>query len=214
MNRSRDVTLPTLLLASLTVYGFLLVWAQNDTIEFTTITEDQKSPMSPAGFHIVTGGNVSIQLAPWHSTSIMPAVTTPTQDTTVTMDSTSTSMNGATVPFPTSATNRNTSGAGTATTTSTKWSSAMTHMSGTSPGTRVNDKSMPRSIKRSRAVTNSSGRLSIRVKIQSSAPKDEAMQKFLKKACEFFHKTLQLEDVTVTLGPERTQMMCLGSNTN
>ncbi|XP_040290288.1 uncharacterized protein LOC121002803 [Bufo bufo] len=205
MKRRRDVTLPMLLLASITVYGFLLVWAQTDTIELTTITGDLVRPMSPPlnpAFNIVTEGNVSIELSPWPSTTMVPAVTTPGQDATVNMDSTTTaatSLNGATIPLPTGATN-NSDVCGDTTTRSAGREST--------PQTTGSANIVPRSIKKSRAVTNFTGHVSIKVKIQSSAPKDDAMEMFLKKACEFFH-TLQLEDVRVMLGPAKTPMLCL-----
>ncbi|XP_066434823.1 uncharacterized protein [Eleutherodactylus coqui] len=200
----QDVTLlPTLLLASMTVYGFLLVWAQNDPIEFTTATGDYGHPMSPVGFNIGTGGNVSIELAPWHTTSMVPAVITPAGDATVNMDSTPTaasSLSVATIPLPTASTNN--SGA--------RASPAVTRSPGISPGTAGNANTIPRSIKRSRAATNSTGRVSIKVKIQSSAPKNGTLELFLQQVCELF-QTLKLEDVQVTLGPERTTMLCFPS---
>ncbi|XP_044149546.1 uncharacterized protein LOC122938235 [Bufo gargarizans] len=208
MNRRRDVTLPMLLLASVTVYGFLLVWAQTDTIELTTITGDLVSPVSPPmnpAFNIVSGGNVSIELSAWPSTTMVPAVTTPGQDTN--MDSTTTaaaSLNGATIPLPTAATN-NSDVCGDTTTRSAAREST--------PQTTGSANMVPRSMKKSRAVTNFTGHVSIKVRIQSSAPKDEAMEMFLKKACEFFH-TLQLEDVHVMLGPEKTPMLCLPPTNN
>lgn len=186
MTQRRDLTLPTLLLASLTAYGFLLVWAQNDTIELTTPIGGHGNPNSPAGFNIVTGKNVSIELAPWHSTSTVPAVTTSVHYTT-----------GNPGVIPTAATSAATIPPPTAATTTGGASSQHT----------ANVHSVPRSIKRSRAATNSTGRISIKVKIQSSAPQGEAMAIFLQKVCTLF-QTLQLEDVIVTLGPERTPMLC------
>lgn len=203
MTQRRDLTLPTLLLASLTAYGFLLVWAQNDTIELTTPIGGHGNPISPAGFNIVTGKNVSIELAPWHSTSTVPAVTTPVHYTTGNPGVIPTAAtSAATIPPPTAAKNRSGLSSGTAATTG-----------GASSQHTANVHSIPRSIKRSRAATNSTGRISIKVKIQSSAPQGEAMAIFLQKVCTLF-QTLQLEDVIVTLGPERTPMLCSTSVIN
>ncbi|XP_077127078.1 uncharacterized protein LOC143782946 isoform X2 [Ranitomeya variabilis] len=206
MPQRRDVTLlPTLLVASMTLFGFLLVWAQSDTIELTTTSWNQGSPMSPAGFNIATGGNVSIDLPHRHSTSMVPMVTTSAQDTALNMDKAPTStasLNSATIPLPT---------APTTNTRSAKEPAAITDDTKTlTPGNLGNTGSsntIPREIAGSRAASNSSGRVSINVKLQSSAPKDETIQVFLKKACVFF-QSLHLEDVTVTLGPGRTPISC------
>ncbi|XP_077127076.1 uncharacterized protein LOC143782946 isoform X1 [Ranitomeya variabilis] len=218
MPQRRDVTLlPTLLVASMTLFGFLLVWAQSDTIELTTTSWNQGSPMSPAGFNIATGGNVSIDLPHRHSTSMVPMVTTSAQDTALNMDKAPTStasLNSATIPLPT---------APTTNTRSAKEPAAITDDTKTlTPGNLGNTGSsntIPREIAGSRAASNSSDRVilntalpnmcrvSINVKLQSSAPKDETIQVFLKKACVFF-QSLHLEDVTVTLGPGRTPISC------
>ncbi|XP_077124476.1 uncharacterized protein LOC143781649 [Ranitomeya variabilis] len=206
MPQRRDVTLlPTLLLASMTLYGFLLVWAQSDTIELTTTSGNQGSAMSPAGFNIATGGNLSIDLPHRHITSMVPRVTIPAQDTALNMDKAQTSaanLNSATIPLPTALTT-NTGGV--------KEPTAITDDAKTltpgNIGTTGSTNTIPRAIRGSRAASNSTGRVSIKVKLQSSAPRDEAIQVFLKKACDFF-QSLHLEDVTVTLGPERTPMSC------
>ncbi|XP_069585088.1 uncharacterized protein [Ranitomeya imitator] len=206
MPQRRDVTLlPTLLLASMTLFGFLLVWAQSDTIELTTTSGNQGSPMTPAGFNIATGGNVSIDLPHRHSTSMVPMVTNSAQDTALNIGRAPTSaakLNSATIPLPTALTT-NTGGA--------KEPAAITDDTKTitpgNIGTAGSSNTIPRAITGSRAASNSSGRVSINVKLQSSAPKDEAIQVFLKKACVFF-QSLHLEDVTVTMGPGQTPMSC------
>ncbi|KAM4028709.1 uncharacterized protein ACNLHF_024011 isoform 1-T1 [Anomaloglossus baeobatrachus] len=207
MTPSRDVRLlPTLLLSSMTLYGFLLVWAQSDTIELTTISENQRSPISPAGFNILTGRNVTIDLPHWHSTSMMPRVITPGQDTAMNVDKSPTAtanLKSATIPLPTAPTSK---------TRGARQPSAITEAKNCTPGTDIGTTGsasiIPRAIKSTRAATNSRGRVSIKVKLQSSAPKDEAIKVFLQKACDFF-QCLQLPDVTVTLGPQRTPMSCL-----
>ncbi|XP_075172197.1 uncharacterized protein LOC142243884 isoform X2 [Anomaloglossus baeobatrachus] len=217
MTPSRDVRLlPTLLLSSMTLYGFLLVWAQSDTIELTTISENQRSPISPAGFNILTGRNVTIDLPHWHSTSMMPRVITPGQDTAMNVDKSPTAtanLKSATIPLPTAPTSK---------TRGARQPSAITEAKNCTPGTDIGTTGsasiIPRAIKSTRAATNSrggviihihsllymtlhrtAGRVSIKVKLQSSAPKDEAIKVFLQK----------LPDVTVTLGPQRTPMSCL-----
>ncbi|KAM4028710.1 uncharacterized protein ACNLHF_024011 isoform 2-T2 [Anomaloglossus baeobatrachus] len=198
MTPSRDVRLlPTLLLSSMTLYGFLLVWAQSDTIELTTISENQRSPISPAGFNILTGRNVTIDLPHWHSTSMMPRVITPGQDTAMNVDKSPTAtanLKSATIPLPTAPTSK---------TRGARQPSAITEAKNCTPGTDIGTTGsasiIPRAIKSTRAATNSRGRVSIKVKLQSSAPKDEAIKVFLQK----------LPDVTVTLGPQRTPMSCL-----
>ncbi|XP_069815902.1 uncharacterized protein [Dendropsophus ebraccatus] len=201
MNQIRDLTLPTLLLSSFTVYGFLLVWAQNDTIELSTIG-GLGSPMSPLPFNIVGGGNVSIDLSPWRSTSMEPAVTPVSMDSTPTAaprltdhtkqhegsgdpDSTA---GGARIP-PAASDGR--------------VSPAVTHRPGNS-----NSNSVPSGMQKSRDTRDFTGRVSIKVKILSRDPQEVAAAMFLQKACEFF-QTLPLDDITVTLGPERTPMGCL-----
>ncbi|XP_069588099.1 uncharacterized protein [Ranitomeya imitator] len=207
MHQRRDVTLlPTLLLASMTLYGFLLVWAQSDSIELTTTSGNQGSPMSPAGFNIATGGNLSIDLPHRHSTSMVPMVTS-AQDTALNMEKAPTSaanLNSATIPLPTAPTT-NTGGAKDPTAITDDAVSAMKTLTPGNIGTTGSSNTIPRAIRGSRAASNSTGRVSIKVKLQTSAHKDEAIQVFLQKACDFF-QSLHLEDVTVTLGPERTPM--------
>ncbi|XP_073532908.1 uncharacterized protein [Phyllobates terribilis] len=212
MTQRRDVTLlPMLLLASMTLYGFLLVWAQSDTIELTTTSGSQGSPMSPAGFNIATGGNVSIDLPHWHSTSMVPMVTTPAPDTALNMDNAPTAaanLNSATIPLPTAPTTRTRGARESPAITDAKMSAAKTLTPGTNIGTTDSINVIPRAIKKSRAASNSTGRVSIKVKLQSSALKDDAIKVFLEKACDFF-QSMQLEGVTMTLGPDRTPMSCL-----
>ncbi|XP_056378848.1 uncharacterized protein LOC130274479 [Hyla sarda] len=247
MKQRQELTLPTLILASLTAYGFLLVWAQNDTIELTTMGD-------PAGFNIVSGGNISIELPSWHSTSIVPAVTTVSTDGTPTAAA---SQNSATMSPPTQDTGEDegsgdpdttargarvspattdanvspaTSDANVSPATSDTNVSPATSDANVSPATSdtnvspatsdanvsptithqpaVSAHSAPRSMKTTREANNFTGRVSIRVKIRSSAQENVTMEMFLNKACKFF-QTLSLEDVTVTLGPERTPMLCL-----
>ncbi|XP_073411155.1 uncharacterized protein [Dendrobates tinctorius] len=209
MPQGRDVTLlPTLLLSAMTLYGFLLVWAQSDTIELTTTSGNQGSPMSPAGFNIATGGNVSIDFPHRHSTSMVRVVTTPAQDTALNMDKAPTSaanLSSATIPLPTDPTTKT---GGAKEPTDDTVSAVKTLTPGTIVGTTGSTNTIPRAITGSRAASSSSGRVSIKVKLQSSAPKDEVIKVFLKKACDFF-QSLHLEGATLTLGPERTPMSCL-----
>ncbi|KAM3929266.1 uncharacterized protein RB166_007075 [Leptodactylus fuscus] len=203
MTQRADVTLPMLLLASMTAYGFLLVWAQTDPIELTT-NEDPKSPKALGGFSVLTGENVSIELEPWYSTSIVPAVTTHVRDTTADMGSTPTtytSLWSPTIHLPTAAPDQ---GGATTVTRGAEGSTARTDPSMTPVTSPGNANIIPRSLKRSANYTD---RVSLKVKIRSSAPKDEVTKLFLQKVCDFL-ATLQPKDLAVTLGPEKVPMQC------
>ncbi|XP_063777227.1 mucin-2-like [Pseudophryne corroboree] len=70
----------------------------------------------------------------------------------------------------------------------------------------------PRTVKRTAPVRKAAGRVSLSVKIQSSDTKEEAIRKFSQKVCDLILNTLQLEDVGLTLGPDRIQIMCLDAD--
>ncbi|KAM5158350.1 uncharacterized protein ACMZJ9_009645 [Mantella aurantiaca] len=76
MTRQRALSPLALLLASLLCYGFVLVWTQNVALETTTTFEDHSTPFLPAGVKILTGGNFSVSVAPWESTTEPPLVST------------------------------------------------------------------------------------------------------------------------------------------
>ncbi|CAI9570585.1 unnamed protein product [Staurois parvus] len=76
MTPQRALSPLTLLFASLLCYGFVLVWTQNVALDTTTTFEDLSTPFSPVGVKILTGGNFSVSVAPWESTTEPPVVST------------------------------------------------------------------------------------------------------------------------------------------
>ncbi|XP_068094215.1 serine-rich adhesin for platelets-like [Hyperolius riggenbachi] len=71
MTDQRRLNPLTLLLPPLLCYGFVLVWTQNVTQE-TSVMEDARSPLSPALINVLTGGNISMTLAPKEARSTSP----------------------------------------------------------------------------------------------------------------------------------------------
>lgn len=74
MTHQRALSPLALLLASLLCYGFMLVWTQNVALDTTTTFEDLSTRFS--AIKMLSGGNFSVSVAPWESTTEPPAVST------------------------------------------------------------------------------------------------------------------------------------------
>ncbi|XP_072269312.1 uncharacterized protein [Pyxicephalus adspersus] len=105
MTHQRALSPLTLLFISLLCYGFVLVWTQNVAHETTTIFEDLSTPISPAQVKILTGGNFSVSVSPWESTTGSPDLSTQSslalQDTVNENYTTVTPKDSLTIPPPT-----------------------------------------------------------------------------------------------------------------
>ncbi|XP_077346606.1 uncharacterized protein LOC143995767 [Lithobates pipiens] len=254
MTHQRALSPLSLLLASLLGYGFMLVWTQKVTLDTTTTFEDLSTPFSAP--RVLSGGNFSVSVAPWESTTEPPAVSTRSSlaiHNTTPKDSIAipppTAMESPSTTVTTGGTETTTSdeltiavgstGAPMATTTNTavsapterprgttelEMSSSVsengnkvstgtptagdtTDTAATSTGVRVtrNVSAPLRAMEKSSTI---GGKLTWRVKLQSSLSREDAVRAFYEKVCIVIIQNLHLKDISISGAPGLTPLRC------
>lgn len=285
MTRRRALSPFTLLLGSLLCYGFVLVWTQNVSFDTTTTFEELSTPFSSDLVKILTGGNYSVSVKPWESTTVQPLVSTqsdlamqstlnetsttaaPQDIVTIPLPATTESLStiapidgteaytgdefssaiGSTRAPPSITTNnavnapterkRSTNGFGktsegdtdmvedqTGITASSSVGENINKISSittmaedtmkstiTNPGVRAfrDLAALPRTMKRTSSAFHAGGRMTWRVKLQSSLSREAAIIMFSEEMCDAIIKNPQMKDVFIIWGAEQAAVRCV-----
>ncbi|XP_040208009.1 mucin-22-like [Rana temporaria] len=263
MTHQRALSPLALLLASLLCYGFMLVWTQNVALDTTTTFEDLSTPFSTPRVKLLSGGNFSVTVAPWESTTEPPVVSTQSSlaihkttaednitipssstmespSTTVTTGGTETTTDdelmsavGSTEAPMVTTTNTEVSTLterqrstteleisssvsenGNKVSTGTTMAGGTTDAAATSAGVRVTRnvsaplRAMEKTLEKTLEKTSTGGKLTWRVKLQSSLSREDAVRTFYEKVCSVIIQNLHLKDISICGAPGLTPLRC------